>query len=120
MKKFFWILPILLLVSCQNLNVAWRGQVTVYSTNNRADTDGKITNSPRYREGSKAITAPKEYTDAFKTETKGDGTVQDNAPTRNVFPSRDQVENPNDTGDEIKDLPDVETVSPSPPLNNEK
>ena len=120
MKKFFWILPILLLVSCQNLNVAWRGQVTVYSTNNRADTDGKITNSPRYREGSKSITAPKEYSDAFKTETKVDGTAQENAPTRDVFPSRDQVENPNDTGDETKDLPDVETVSPNPPLNNEK
>ena len=103
-----------LLVGCQNMNVAWRGQVTVYSTTNKAELEGKITNVPRFREGSKSIMAPKEYSDSFNPNTKVNSAENQQQEERYEAPPR--TDHPKKTDNVYRedngspDLLDIETI----------
>ncbi len=100
-----------LLAGCQNMNVAWRGQVTVYSTSNHADTEGKVINTPNFREGSKSIMAPKEYSDSFNPNTKVNSAETDartEAPTRTEHPRKTENVHKEDNG--APDILDIETI----------
>lgn len=92
MKAIIVLLAVSLLAGCQNMNVAWRGQVTVYSTNNHADTDGKVVNAPKFREGSKSIMAPKEYTDSFNPNTKVNSEDGIEVPSKKTLPKNNTIE----------------------------
>ena len=108
--SIFLVILAFLLVGCQNMNVAWRGQVTVYSTTNKAELEGKITNVPRFREGSKSIMAPKEYTDSFNPNTKVNSEEDDRyqAPQRTEHPKKTDNVYKEDNG--APDILDIETI----------
>jgi len=102
---------VFLAAGCQNMNVAWRGQVTVYSTTNKAELEGKVVNTPHFREGSKSIMAPKEYSDFFNPNTKVNSAETDErteAPLRTEHPKKTENVYREDNG--APDLLDIETI----------